>query len=118
MKLRDLPLVAETGVEYVRYRLNTKRSFQRVMSGSSGRRVLTPPEAEMARRATYGLTRLGVRCLARSVVVATMLRRRGIAAAVSLSIERTRSSRRPAHAEVAVGGIALRAHPDGNVLLQ
>jgi len=61
----------------------------------------------------YG-TRLGIACLARSVVVARMLRSRGVGATVSLSV--AADAPRSAHAEVAVGKQPLRPHPGGNVL--
>ena len=44
MRLVDLPVVAETGAEYLRYRLDPQRTFRRVFDMPSGRAVLTEAE--------------------------------------------------------------------------
>jgi hypothetical protein len=116
VKARNLPLVGEAAAEYVRFRLGPTASARRLVSPAPGRRELSPAERNLAGFTDAGLRRLGVRCLGRSVVVARMLRRRGIDARLSFSV--AAAQREAAHAEVAVGERPLRAHPEGNVLFR
>jgi len=114
VRATDIPLMVEAGLGYARYRSRRPASTLRQLLDGQGRARLSDTERRLALRADAGMRRLGIACLARSAVVAGMLRRRGVAATVSLSV--AAGAPRSAHAEVAVGGQPLRAHPMGNVL--
>jgi hypothetical protein len=79
-----------------------------LITDTEGRRRVTEEERRLALGAESALRHLGVKCLRRSVVVAGMLRRRGVAARIRISI--SPEDPREAHADVEVGGVPLR-HP-------
>lgn len=110
----DVQIVVEAGLRYARFKTERPGPALQKLLDASGRTSLSDDERRFALRADAGMRRLGIACLARSVVVARMLRRRGVAATVSLSV--AAGAPRSAHAEVAVGNGPLRPHPEGNVL--
>jgi Transglutaminase-like superfamily len=119
MKLRGVPVAAlvEAGALLVVRRLFTRRvRIQGLLKPSPGRAALSKDELTLALGAEAGLRRLGVSCLWRAVVVTEMLRRRGVAARVRLSVLSQEPGR--AHAEVEVGGEPLRQEPEGSVVLR
>jgi Transglutaminase-like superfamily len=87
-----------------------------LISDTEGRQHLTDEERRLALGAESALRHLGVRCLRRSVVVAGMLRRRGVAARIRISI--SHGEPREAHAEVEVGGVPLRRPAPGWAVLR
>ncbi len=117
MTLADLPVIVEAGFDYARYRLRRpNRAVHSLIRAPGGRTQLSDAERLLVRKADLGLQRLGVRCLGRAVVTARMLSRRHVAASISLSV--AAADPRSAHAELAVGGRALRPHPEGHVLFR
>ncbi len=114
MKLADVPLVIEVSLEYARYRLGRpKRAVHALTQACGGREELSSAEHVLARKGNRGLQRLGVRCLGRAVVMARILRRRGVAGSITLSV--AADDPRRAHAELAIGGRPLRPLPEGHV---
>ena len=112
--IRGVPLstIAEASRTYVvlRVRRDASRTLRLLIDGEAGGPSLRSDERRMALDADRYLRWLGIRCLWRSAVVVTMLRRRGVAANIHLSVHRDvhRSTRAMAHAECAVGGETLR----------
>lgn len=90
--------------------------LQSMLTDVDGRRVVTREEAREALVTDAALRRLGVRCLWRSAVVTEIMRRRGIASRIRISMH-PRHPRR-AHAEVEVGGTPLRPDRPGQVILR
>ncbi len=119
MRIRGVPVtaLAEAAVVLALRRLRTSpRQLRALLSDGSGRAPLTRDERRVATGVDAALRRLGVRCLWRAVVVTELLRRRGVAARVRLSISATDPS--DGHAEVEVGGVPLRATPSEHVALR
>jgi hypothetical protein len=112
--IRGVPLstIAEATRTYValRVRRDASRSLRPLIDGEAGGPRLGEGERRIALDADRFLRRLGIRCLWRAAVVVTMLRRRGVAASIHLSVHRDvrRSTHALAHAECAVGGETLR----------
>jgi hypothetical protein len=93
-----------------------RRRLPALLSPSVGRSVLSLEERRMALGVDAALRRLGVRCLLRSLIVTDMLRRRGVAAQIFLSVVGAAADE--AHAEVEVGGHPLRPTAPGWVTLR
>ena len=97
---------AEAAVRLARYRLARRKRAARLLTAPApGRTSLAPDELRLALRVDRRLDRVGVACLGRAVVVAEMLRARGVAAYVRVGVAATDPS--DAHAEVAVGSAFL-----------
>jgi hypothetical protein len=97
---------AEAVLRLARYRARRRARAARLLTApASGRTALAPEELRLALRVDRRLDRLGVACLGRAVVVAEMLRARGVAAYVRLGV--AAHDPRDAHAEVAVGSALL-----------
>ena len=119
MKIRGVPMsaLAEAAAILVVRRLHTPRHRLRVLlTDASGRPSLTREEQRIATGADAALRRLGVRCLWRAVVVTELLRRRGVAARVRLSV--ATSDPTDGHAEVEVGGVLVRPTTADRVALR
>lgn len=117
--MRGVPLsaLAEAAVRLVRCLPGIpRRRLRLLLAEDGGRPRISPDERRIALGADAGLRRLGVGCLRRSVVVTEMLRRRGVAARMRLSV--ATNDPREAHAEVEVGGRALRAGETDRVVLR
>jgi hypothetical protein len=87
-----------------------------LITDTEGRQNVTEEERRLALGAEGALRRLGVGCLRRSAVVAGMLRRRGVAARIRLSI--SHADPHEAHADVEVGGVPLRRPAPGWAVLR
>lgn len=119
MKVRGVPTsaLAEAAARLTVRSMRIPRSTMRaLLADAPGRETLSAQERRLASGVDGAMRRLGVRCLRRSVVVAEMLRRRGIAARVRLSVDP--SHPRHAHAEVEVGGESLGPRVPGMVPLR
>lgn len=81
---------------------------------ADGRHSLTLEERRKALVVDAMFRRVGVRCLWRAAVVTEMLRRRGVAARIALSVGGSGTTL--GHAETEVGGESLRPHPGGALL--
>ncbi len=107
----------EGGLLYLARRpRGSRRHINALLAECAGRDILSPGERQLAVGVDAALRRLGVRCLWRAAVVTEMLRRRGVAARVRLSV--TAEDARRAHAESEVGGVPLRAEAPGRVVLR
>ena len=119
MRIRGVPasVLVEALLLYAGRRVRTPdHYFGRLLAEHSGRLEPTAAERRAALVAQGLLRRLGVRCLRRSAVATEMLRRRGVAARITLSVAPKR--RGDAHAEVEVGGTPLRPHDPTRVVLR
>jgi len=119
MRLKGVPAarLALATLIYARRRFMRPRDhLQSLLAEVDGRRSITPQEAREALVAEAALRRLGVRCLWRSAVVTEMLRRRGVASRIRISMNPHDLHR--AHAEVEVAGTPLRADRPGQVILR
>ena len=109
MTLRErlwLRPTAEALARLARYRTARRARAARLLTPPvEGRTALTPDEVALALRVDRRLGRAGIACLGRAVVVAEMLRARGVAAYVRLGV--AAGDPRDAHAEVAVGSALL-----------
>jgi transglutaminase superfamily protein len=119
VKLRGVPLSA-LGEALVRLLLvrrgDTRERVAGLLESTGGRESMTRDEQALAIGTDGALRRLGVRCLWRSIVIAEMLRRRGVDARLRLSVSAARPS--VAHAEVEIDGHSLRPEPPGSIVLQ
>ena len=119
MRIRSLSVseMAEAARLYLGYRARRPvDSVRPLLEPVAGRDRLSVQERRMALAVDNSLRRLGVRCLARATVVGQMLRARGVAARVSLSV--SGADPRHAHAEVEVDGRTLRPVPHQSVTLR
>ena len=119
MKVRGVPAsaLAEAGARLAVRSVRIPRgAMQALLEETAGRGTLSRDERRLVSGVDRAMQRLGVRCLRRSVVVAEMLRRRGVAARVRLSVDAARP--RHAHAEVEVGGEPLGPRLPGMVPLR
>jgi hypothetical protein len=119
VRIRGVPAsaLAEAGARLLGPGMRSpRRRLLSLVSPSFGRNVLSLEERRMAVGVDSALRRLGVRCLRRSLIVAGMLRRRGVAARICLSVAGAAADE--AHAEVEVGGHPLRATAPGWVTLR
>lgn len=93
---------------YVRRRLIAPRDYlsQLLSPAGRGRQWLTVEERRAAVRSDAVLRRAGIACLWRSAIVTEMLRRRGVAARIRLSVNL--NDPRLAHAECEVGEETIR----------
>lgn len=110
LKVHGVPaaFLIEAVVWYVLRRpFGSRAHLKELLGESEGRERLSIDELRNARGADAALRRMGVRCLWRAAVVTEMLRRRGVAARVRLTVAAVHPGR--AHAEVEVGGALL--HP-------
>jgi Transglutaminase-like superfamily len=92
------------------------RRLAALVRPATGRATLTLDERRLVAGVDAALRRLGVRCLRRAVILTDMLRQRGVAARVQISV--ARESPREAHAEVEIGGVPVRATAPGWVMLR
>lgn len=114
MRPADVRIVVEAGLGYIRYKLERAPAALRpLLEPGPGRSQLTAEERRLALAAESGMRRLGIKCLARSVVIGRMLRRRGVAASVDVSV--AAADPKQAHAEVSVGGRTLRPLPPNSI---
>lgn len=119
MRIRGVPasVLAEALLLYAGRRVRTPdHYFRRLLAEPSGRLEPTAEERRAALVAQGLLRRLGVRCLRRSAVATEMLRRRGVAAKITVSVATGRPG--DAHAEVEVGGTPLLPHDPARVVLR
>jgi hypothetical protein len=119
VRVRGVPVSAllEAGLRYVARRLRRPPGYPRsLLRRATGRETLSLDERRLALGCDAALRRLGVRCLWRAAVVAEMLRRRGIAARIRLSV--AADDPRHAHAETEVGGVTIRPQAPGRVVLR
>ena len=119
MRIRGVPApaLAEAGARLLGLGVRSpRRRLPALLSPSVGRSVLSLEERRMALGVDSALRRLGVRCLLRSLIVTDMLRRRGVAAQIFLSVVGAAADE--AHAEVEVGGHPLRPTAPGWVTLR
>ncbi len=119
MRLRGVPVevLAEAGVRLLAPGLRSlRRRLPALLDSPVGRSVLSLDERRMALGVDAALRRLGVRCLRRSLIVTDILRRRGVAARIRLSVAGGAADE--AHAEVEVGGDPLRPPAPGWVTLR
>lgn len=117
MRVRGLRLaeIAEAAAGYARYRAAPRRAVTRLADKAGDAPV--PEELErLARKVDRGLELVGVRCLGRAVVIAGMLRRRGLPAGLAITVDPAAPSR--AHAEPAVGEWTLRMLDPGHARLR
>ena len=105
-------------LRYLSRRLRARHEFLRSMidPAPGGRDVLTAQERVDALRVDAMLARLGVRCLWRAAIVVEVLRTRGIAANIAITVSATDPER--AHAESEVGGMPLRSPAPDSVRLR
>ena len=100
---------------YATHRVVGRRQYLASMiEPADGRHSLAAEERREALVVDAILRRVGVRCLWRAAVVTEMLRFRGIAARIALSVGGSGSTL--GHAEAEVGGESLRPHPGGALL--
>jgi hypothetical protein len=119
VNVRGVPISAlmEAGMLYLGRRVRRPPGYPgTLLEASTGRGSLSADERRLALGCDAALRRLGVRCLRRAAVVSEMLRRRGIAARIRLSV--SAADPRHAHAEVEVGEVALRPEVPGRVVLR
>jgi hypothetical protein len=117
MRIHGVRIVVllDGAVTYVRRRIRHDADyFSVLLSDAYGSTALPTADRRMALGIDAMLRRVRVRCLWRSAVVTEILRRRGFAARVRLSVAADRAK---AHAECEVGGESLRPHPPNYVLL-
>jgi hypothetical protein len=119
MRVRGVPahVLAEAGARLLASMARPpRRRLPALVLPVAGRSILQREERRLVLGVDGALRRLGIRCLRRAVIVAEMLRRRGVAARVELSV--AIESPVEAHAEVEVGGQTLRRSPSKWVTLR
>jgi hypothetical protein len=119
VRIRGVPVraLAEAGARLLGPAIvSPRRRLPGLIGPSVGRKVLSLEERRMAVGVDAALRRLGVRCLRRSLIVTDMLRRRGVAAQICLSVAGAAGDE--AHAEVEVGGVPLRPTAPGWVTMR
>ncbi len=111
----DVRVLLHGMVLYARRRVVGRRRFLAAMIAPvDGRQELSGRDRRDALGVDAMLRRLGVACLWRAAIVTDMLRERGVAARISLSVGGSGSTL--GHAEAEVGGVSLRPHPGGALL--
>lgn len=113
MRVRGLRVAdaAEAALRYARYRAAPRRAVTRLANAAGDAEVPNDLKV-LARKVDRGLDTLGVRCLGRAVVVAEMLRSRGLPAGLAITVDPAQP--RDAHAEPAVGDWTLRMLDEGH----
>jgi hypothetical protein len=104
--------VAEAALRYARYRAAPAKAVAALTRAGTGDADVPADLRVLARKVDRGLGLVGVRCLGRAVVVAQMLRRRGLPAGLAITVDP--ANPRDAHAEPAVGEWTLRATEPGH----
>lgn len=113
MRVRGLRVAdaAEAALRYARYRASPSRAVTRLAHAAGDAEVPNDLKV-LARKVDRGLDLAGVRCLGRAVVIAEMLRARGLPAGLAITIDP--AAPRSAHAEPAVGEWTLRMLDEGH----
>jgi hypothetical protein len=106
----------EAGFLLIRTRLGSRDRLKELIHESSGRQMLSPRERRIALGMDARMQRLRVSCLWRAAVVTQMLRRRGVAARMRISMTRQRPY--IAHAAVEVAGRAIEGDAADEVVLR
>jgi hypothetical protein len=117
MRIRSvrLEVLLWSASRYATRRVVGRRGYLTSMiEPADGRQELSAQDRRDALVVDAMLRRLGVRCIWRAAIVTDMLRRRGVAARIALSVGGTGSTF--GHAEAEVGGESLRPHPGGALL--